>query len=97
MLVSLGCSDTFISFVQLLKIPIISTAGERYYGNSKRHSVGHMRWKEPRSEEFSKIVKEILLKQDWFEIVILYDGEEQKQKRLPIISVVVYYLDMKLY
>ena len=89
MLVSLGCSETFISFMQLLKIPIISTSGERYSGDYKRHSVGHMRWKEPRSEEFSKIVNEILLKQDWFEIVVLYDGEEQKLKWMSITTAAV--------
>ena len=72
--------------MQILKIPIISTSGERYSGNYQGQSTSHMRWKEPRSQEFSKIVNEILIKQDWFKIVVLYDGKKITITVLVIIS-----------
>ena len=86
---SLGCSETFIRFAQLLKIPVISTAGERYSENYRQYNIGHMRWKEPRSEEFSKILNDLLVKQDWFEVVVLYDGEKQNFKPFKITAATI--------
>ena len=77
LLVSLGCAEKFVSFMQLLKLPIISTSSGGYSGNDNRNEAGRMKWREPRSVAFSKIINEVLERQDWYEIVVLYDGTQR--------------------
>lgn len=73
MIVSFGCAEKFIQLIKIMKFPVISTMSQRA-SKSVGAERGHLRWKEPTSVAFSNIVNEILLRQDWYEIVVLYDG-----------------------
>lgn len=58
----------------MMKIPIISTVSNTNSEVTNGNEAGYMKWRGPQNDASSRIFNEILKKQDWYEIVVLYDG-----------------------
>ena len=74
LVLSISCSSHFVSFLNMIGVPVVSLSRNTLTDNDNKNPASHVIWRHHGHDEFSNAVNKILVKQDWYEIVVLYDG-----------------------
>ena len=73
----ISCSECFQKFINLmLRLPVVSLDRRPLASDKDKDSASHVKWRQPKNEVFSRIVNNLLVRNDWNEIAVLYDGKQ---------------------
>ncbi|XP_065062806.1 glutamate receptor-like isoform X2 [Rhopilema esculentum] len=78
LVLSISCSSHFISFLNMVGVPVVSVSRNTLPDNENNNPASHVIWRHHGNDEFSNAVNQVLVKQDWYEIVVLYDANDYK-------------------